>query len=79
MHILVLTQTNISLYTNFDASPSCLLEGAFGPPKWVLVLMTRTIKKLMCLSSNEQVQKSLKWETTFNDAIFAKETMFELH
>ena len=40
--------------------------------------MTRTIKKLMCLSSDEQVQKLLRWERALNDAIFAKETVFEL-
>ena len=35
-------------------------ESAFGPPKWVLVLMTLTIKELMGLLRNVQVQKSLK-------------------
>ena len=30
------------------------------PPKWVLMLMTRTIKELMHLLSYEQDQKSLK-------------------
>ena len=30
------------------------------PPKWVLMLMTRTIKELMLLLSYEQDQKSLK-------------------
>jgi len=48
------------------------------PPKGILVLMTRTIKELMHLSSNEQVQKSLKCKRAMNDAIFAIETVFEL-
>ena len=41
------------------------------PPKWVLVLMTLTIKELMRLLRNVQVQKSLKWKRAINDAIFA--------
>ena len=49
------------------------------PPKWVLVLMTRTIKELMCLSSYEQVQRLLNWKRAINDDIFAKETVFELN
>ena len=46
------------------------------PPMLVLVLMTRTIKELMSLSSDEQVQKSLKWERACNGVIFANETVF---
>ena len=33
---------------------------AFGPPKWVLMLMTYIFKELMRLLSYEQALKSLK-------------------
>jgi len=41
-----------------------------------LVLMTCTIKELMCLSSDEQVQKLLKCKRAMNDVLFAIETVF---
>ena len=49
------------------------------PLKWVLMLIICTIKELMCLLSNEQDQKSLKWKRSINDAIFSKEMVYELH
>jgi len=48
------------------------------PPKWILMIMTHTIKELTCLWSYEQDLKSLKWERAINDSIFAKETVDEL-
>ena len=49
------------------------------PPKWVLMIMTCTIKELMHLLSYEQDLKSLKWKRAINNAIFAKEMVHELH
>ena len=49
------------------------------PPKWVLMIMTRTIKGLMCLLSYEHDLKLLKLKRASIDAIFAKETVHELH
>ena len=46
------------------------------PPMLVLVLMTCTIKELMRLSSDEQVQKSLKCKRAMNDVIFANKMVF---
>ena len=47
-------------------------------PKWVLVLMMYIIKELMRFLSYEQDQKSLWWKRAINDAIFAKEMVYEL-
>ena len=44
------------------------------PPKWVLMIMTRTIKELMHLLSYELDLKSLN----LKDAEFAKGTVHEL-
>ena len=49
------------------------------PPKWVLMIMTRTIKELMHLLSYEQDLKSLKSDKENIDAKFAKKTVHELH
>ena len=49
------------------------------PPKWVLMIMTRTIKELMCLMSYEQDLKSLELKRASIDAKFAKGTVHELH
>ena len=49
------------------------------PPKWVLMIMTRTIKELMCLLSYEQDVKSLKLKRASIDAKFAKGSVHELH
>ena len=48
-------------------------------PKWVLMIMTRTIKELMCLMSYEQDLKSLELKRASIDAKFAKGTVHELH
>ena len=52
---------------------------AFGPPKWVLMIMTRTIKEQMNLLSYEQDLKSLELKRASIDAKFAKGTVHELH
>ena len=49
------------------------------PPKWVLMIMTRTIKELMHLLSGEKDLKSLKLKRASIDAKFAKGTVHELH
>ena len=49
------------------------------PPKWVLMIMTHTIKELMRLLSYEQDLKSLKLKRASIDAKFAKGTVHELH
>ena len=49
------------------------------PPKWVLMIMTRTIKELICLMSYEQNLKLLELKRASIDANFAKGTMHELH
>ena len=43
------------------------------------MIVTRTIKELMRLLSYEQDLKSLKLKRAINDAIFATETMHEVH
>ena len=48
------------------------------PPK-CLMFMTYTIKELMSSLSYKQYQQSLKWKRAIKDAIFAKETVYELH
>ena len=54
------------------------IVSAFGPPKWVLMIMTRTIKELMHLLSYEQDLKSLNLKRASIDAEFAKGTVHEL-
>ena len=68
------TIATIAASTNSDAVPSDIQNvldkfshvfqdtsvSAFGPPKWVLMIMTCTIKELMHLLSYEQDLKSLK-------------------
>ena len=49
------------------------------PPKWVLMIMTCTIKELMRLLSYEQDLKSLKLKRATIDAKFAKGSVHELH
>jgi len=48
------------------------------PPKWVLMIRTRTIKELTRLLSYEQDLKSLKLKRASIDAKFAKGTVHEL-
>ena len=48
------------------------------PPKWVLMIMTRTIKELMRLLSYEQNLKLLKLKRASIDAEFAKGTVHDL-
>ena len=48
------------------------------PSKWVLMIMTYTIKELMRLLSYEQDLKSLKLKRASIDAIFAKISVHEL-
>jgi len=48
------------------------------PPK-CLMFMTYTIKELMSSLSYKQYQQSLKWKRAIKDAIFTKETVYELH
>ena len=48
-------------------------------PKWVLMIMTRTIKELICLMSYEQNLKLLELKRASIDANFAKGTVHELH
>ena len=43
------------------------------------MIVTRTIKELMCLLSYEQDLKLLKLKRASVDAIFAKGSMHELH
>ena len=49
------------------------------PPKWVLMIMTYTIKELMRLLSYEQDLKSLNLKRASIDAKSAKGTVHELH
>ena len=49
------------------------------PPKWVLMIMTCTIKKLIHVLNYEQDLKSLKLKRASIDAKFAKGTVHELH
>ena len=49
------------------------------PPKWVLMIMTYTIKGLMHLLSYEQDLKSLKLKRASIDAKIAKGMVHELH
>ena len=55
------------------------IVSAFGPLKWVLMIITRTIKELIHLLTYEQDLKLLKLKRASIDAIFAKEMVHELH
>ena len=55
------------------------IVSAFGPLKWVLKKMARTIKELMRLLNYEQDLKSLKLKRASIDAKFAKGMVHELH
>ena len=55
------------------------IVSAFGPLKWVLKKMARTIKELMRLLNYEQDLKSLKLKRASIDAKFAWGTVHELH
>ena len=48
-------------------------------PKWVLMIMTRTIKELMCLLSYEHDLKSLELKRASIDDKFANGSVHELH
>ena len=70
----------------FPASDECQADFSWGeackciwPPKWVLMIMTRTIKELMCLLSYEQDLKSLELKRESIDAKFANGSVHELH
>ena len=52
----------------FKAETHCK---SIWPPKWVLMIMTRTIKELMRLLSYEQDLKSLNLKRARNDTKFA--------
>ena len=73
---LMQKQLNATSVLSYSKNYYCM---CIWPPKWVLMIMTCTIKKLMRVLSYEQDLKSLKLKRASIDAKFAKGMVHELY